>query len=158
MAFEVRFTNAPNEFLDDDPTIPSAIGVIRAGTLEENFVSTLYEWNKEDYEAHWVRSLRHLLAGADRAVLITWYINSKLSFNLQWWALYRDDAGVVHIQNHLPSYSNFDQEFLVDDASRFLHDRITVSEEGKCVSEWDVPLADIEAFVQRGTVSPPTPL
>ena len=70
MAFEISFTADPNEFLDDDPTIPSAVGLIRLGTFEENFVSSLYEWKKEDYEAHWLASLRRSLAGADRAVLL----------------------------------------------------------------------------------------
>lgn len=84
MAFEIRFTDSPIEYLDDDPNIPSAVGLFRAGSFEENFASSLYEWKKEDYEVHWVASLRQLLNGADRAVLITYYVNPKESSNLHW--------------------------------------------------------------------------
>jgi hypothetical protein len=147
MAFEMFFTGDPNEFLDDDPNIPSAIGLIRLGSFEENFVSSLYEWKTEDYEAHWLSSLRRLLAGSDRAVLINWYVNPTESSNLQWWALYRGDAEIIHVQNHMPWYSDFTGEFSVADASSFLHDRITISE-GSKISEWDVPLSDVEAFAK----------
>jgi hypothetical protein len=148
MAFEIRFTDDPNEFLDDDPAIPSAIGLFRAGTVEENFASSLYEWKKEDYEAQWRASLQHFVDGADRAVLITYYVNQKESSNLHWWALYRGELGVVHVQDHMPWDSDFEKPFSIHQASSFLQDRITISETGDPISEWDVPLADIEAFVR----------
>jgi hypothetical protein len=47
MAFEISFTADPNEFLDDDQTLPSALGLIRLGTFEEKFASSLCEWKKE---------------------------------------------------------------------------------------------------------------
>jgi hypothetical protein len=149
MAFEICFTGDPNEFLDDDPTIPSAIGLIRVGSLEENFVSSLYEWSKEDYEAQWLSSLRGFVSGSDRAVLITWYVNCKESSNLQWWALYRGESSIVHVQSHMPWCRNFTREFLVEEASSFLHDRITVNEDENRISEWDVPVGEVEAFVER---------
>jgi hypothetical protein len=147
VAFSISFTGAPNQFLHDDPNIPSAIGQIVAGELKEEFVSSLYEWTKEDYIGQWTSSLRRFIAGADRAVLITNYVNSKESANLEWWALYRGEGGVVHVQNHLPWYENFDLEFSVSEAERFLQDRITVNEDGNSLSEWDVRFADVESFV-----------
>lgn len=149
MAFSIGFTGAPNQFLDDDPSIPSAIGQIVIGEFKEEFVSSLYEWTKEDYVAQWTSSLRRFLAGADRAVLITFYVNSKESSNLEWWALYRGEGGVVHVQNHLPWHDNFDREFSVSQAESFLHDRMTVNDDGQSLSEWDVPLADIETLVSK---------
>jgi hypothetical protein len=149
VAFEIGFTDDPNEFLDDDPATPSAIGLFRAGSFEENFASSLYEWNKEDYEAQWLASLKQLLQGSDRAVLITFYVNPRESSNIHWWALYRGQTNMVHVQNHMPWYRDFDREFSVRDAASFLHDRTTTSEEGHRISEWDVPLADIKAFVQQ---------
>jgi hypothetical protein len=146
VAFSIGFTGVPNQFLHDDPSIPSAIGQIVAGELKEEFVSSLYEWTKEDYVLQWVVSLRRFLDGADRAVLITFYANSKESSNLEWWALYRGESGIVHVQNHLPWFENLDREFSVSDAERFLKDRITVNEDGNRLSEWNVPLSDIESF------------
>jgi hypothetical protein len=147
VAFSLRFTGEPNQFLHDDPSIPSAIGQIEAGDLKEEFISSLYEWTREDYIAQWASSLRRFLAGADRAVLITFYVNSKESSNLEWWPLYRGESGIVHVQNHLPWYENFDREFSVSEAESFLHDRMTVNEDGNRPSEWNVSLADIESFV-----------
>ena len=149
MAFSIGFTGAPNQFLHDDPKIPSAIGQIVAGDLNEEFVSSLYEWTKEDYFDQWTSSLRLFLAGADKATLITFYVNSKESSNLEWWALYRGEGGIVHVQNHLPWYENFDREFSVSEAESFLQDRVTVNEDGNRLLEWDVPIADIESFMNH---------
>jgi len=149
VAFSIGFTGAPNQFLHDDPKIPSAIGQIVAGDLNEEFVSSLYEWTKEDYFDQWTSSLRLFLAGADKATLITFYVNSKESSNLEWWALYRGEGGIVHVQNHLPWYENFDREFSVSEAESFLQDRVTVNEDGNRLLEWDVPIADIESFMNH---------
>jgi hypothetical protein len=149
MAFMISFTDEPDEYLDDDPTVPSAIGRIVAGTLDEEFSSTLYEWDKQAYQSHWLHSLERFLAGDEKAVLITSYVNPREASNLQWWSLYRGDADIVHVQNHLPFYDQFDREFSVAEASSFLHDRTTVSEDGDVISEWDVPLADVKLFFEQ---------
>ena len=149
MAFMIGFTDEPDECLDDDPRIPSAIGRIVAGELDENFISSLYEWNKRAYQSQWLSSLERFVDGAEKAALITFYANSRESSNLQWWALYRGHAGTVHVQNHLPFYDSLDPQFSVADASSFLHDRITVDEDGNTLSEWDVPLKEAENFVAQ---------
>jgi hypothetical protein len=149
MSFSIRFTSEPLEYQDDDPSTPSAVGLITVGEFEENFVSTLYEWTKEQYESQWRDSLARFVNGADLAVLITWYVNRKESSNLQWWALYRGEASLVHVQNHMPWSSNLDRQFAVDEASNFLQDRITINEDGQAISEWNVPIEDIELFLHR---------
>jgi len=147
VAFSISFTGTPNQFLHDDASIPSANGQIVIGEFEEEFVSSLYEWTKEDYVAQWTSSLRRFVAGADRAVLITFYVSSKESSNLEWWALYRGEDGIVHVQNHLPWFENFDRAFSASEVESFLQDRITMNEDGNRVSEWNVLLADIELFL-----------
>jgi hypothetical protein len=82
MAFAICFKNEQNQYLDDDPMVPSAIGRIVAGQLDEEFVSSLYEWSKEAYQSQWLNSLERFLAGDQKAVLITWYVNPKESSNL----------------------------------------------------------------------------
>jgi len=72
MSFSICFTDDPAEFLDDDPKVPSAVGLITIGEFVENFVSSLYEWRKEKYERQWRDSLQQFVNGADRASLITW--------------------------------------------------------------------------------------
>jgi hypothetical protein len=149
MSFSINFTDNPVEYLDDDPSAPSAVGVINVGEFAENFVSTLYEWTKEQYESQWRDSLVRFVNGADRAVLITWYVNRKESSNLQWWALYRGGAGIIHVQSHMPWYSNLDRQFTVEEASNFLQDRITLNEDGLALSEWNVPIGEVELFLGR---------
>jgi len=41
MAFDICFTGDPDEYLDDDLTIPTAIGRITAGNLNEEFASSV---------------------------------------------------------------------------------------------------------------------
>jgi hypothetical protein len=145
MTFSIRFTGAPDEHLDDDPNIPSAIGRIVAGELDEEFVSSLYEWNREAYERQWNDSLRQFVDGSDRAVLITWYVNPAESSNLQWWALYRVDD-FVYIQNRLPWYRDLAKTFSIADAQKYLPDRQTISEYRASISEWVVPFRDVARF------------
>ncbi len=145
----ICFTGEPDEYLGDDPTIPFGVGRIVAGKLDENFVSNLYEWDKRDYESQWLSSLEQILNGDEKAVLLTWYVNPRESSNLEWWALYRGETGIVHVQNHLPFYDNLDPQFTVEHASISLRDRITVNEDGNTLSEWDVPIKEIELFVEQ---------
>ena len=145
----ICFTDAPDEYPGDDPTIPAAVGRIMAGKLDETFLSNLYEWDKRAYQSQWLNSLERFLAGDEKAVLITWYVNRKESSNLEWWALYRGQAGTVHVQNHLPWYDNLGPHFCVEQASSFLQDRIIVDDDGNHLSEWDVPLNEIQVFVEQ---------
>ena len=149
MAFAICFKNVPDQYLDDDPTVQSAIGRIVAGELDEEFVSSLYEWSKETYQSQWLHSLERFLGGEKKAALITWYVNPKESPNLQWWALYRGEADTVHVQNHLPWYSNFNREFAASEASSFLQDRMTLNEDGIALSEWNVSLQEIKDFFEQ---------
>lgn len=149
MPFEIYFTGQPDEYLEDDPTVPSAVGRIVAGELIEEFSSSLYEWNKLDYESQWFLSLEHLLNGGDRAVLITFYVNPRESSNLHWWALYRGETEIVHVQDHLPWYDMFEGEFSAAKACSFLKDRETVNEDGITISEWDIPLAEVRSFFEK---------
>jgi hypothetical protein len=119
-----------------------------AGELDEEFHADLHDWGKQEYETQWLQALDGLLQGEQKAVLIIRYVNQKQSDNLEWWALYRDDD-TVHVQNHLPFYAAFDREFSVAEASSFLHDRVTVDENGNRISEWDVPLKEIQLFVAQ---------
>jgi hypothetical protein len=149
MAFMILFTDESNEYPGDGST-PWAVGRIVAGELDESFRSNLYDWDKHAYESQWLQSLERLLKGDEKAVLITSYVHQRAVSNLEWWALYRGKCDTVHVQNHLPWFDQqLKREFSVADASKFLRDRVTVNEDGNRLSEWDVPLKDIELFVAQ---------
>lgn len=149
MSFSICFTSEPDQHLGDDPNEPYALGRIVAGGLDEGFASTLYEWGQRDYEAQWLHSLRRLIAGDKKVVLITQYVNPAESSHLEWWALYCGEDDMVYVQNHLRFYDQLGSNFSVADANRFLAERITVNEQGNRISEWEVPLAEITLFVDR---------
>ena len=135
------------------------MGRIVAGELDEGFASTLYEWSKRDYEAHWLQSLERLINGDTKIVLMTQYLDPAESLNLVWWALYRGEGDMVYVQNHLQFCDQLGKGFSVAEASKFLEDRITVDEDGNRISEWVVPFSEIRLFVdqmkqqKRGTSS-----
>ena len=147
MSFSICFTGEPDQYLGDDPNVPYAMGRIVAGELDEGFASTLYEWGKRDYEAQWLHSLERIVAGDMKVTLITQYVNPAESSNLEWWALYRGEHDLVYAQNHLRFYDQLGGDFSVVDANRFLQERITANEDGKRISEWEVPFTDIKLFV-----------
>ena len=149
MAFSICFTGEPDQHLGDDPNESYALGRIVAGALDEGFASALYEWSKRDYEVQWLDSLRRLIAGDKKVVLITQYVNPAHSSHLEWWALYRGEDDMVYVQNHLRFYDQFGSNFSVADANRFLAERTTLNEEGNRISEWEVPFAEIALFVDR---------
>jgi len=149
MPFAICFTDEPNQFLGDDPTVPYAVGRILAGCLDESFVATLYEWDRRDYEAQWLLALERLVAGDRKVVLTTYYVNPAESSNLEWWALYRGDDDVVHVQNHLRFYNQLGSGFSIAEASRFVQERLTIDEDGNHISEWDVTLTEIKLFIEQ---------
>ncbi len=145
MPFKISFANEPNSYTDKDSTW--AIGQIVAGELDEEFHADLGQWDKQEYESQWLHSLEAFLEGDQKAVLFTNCVNQKGRVDLEWWALYRD-GDTVHVQNHLP-FRRFDRPFSVANASNFLQDRTTVTEDGDRISEWDIPLTAIELFVKH---------
>ena len=104
------------------------------GNWKESFLSSLYEWTKQDYERHWHAAITSLTQGADKAALITEYVGPKASSKLMWWPLYRLE-NIVYVQNHLLFYDQLTEPFSLADADRFIRDRQTVNEDGKRISE-----------------------
>jgi len=76
------------------------------------------------------------------------YDDPKASSNLEIWRVYRDGE-VAHFQNQLPWYSDLPSDFQISEMSRYIQDRVVISAEGNRYSEWDVPLREIELFLER---------
>lgn len=64
------------------------------------------------------------------------------------WPAWRD-GDRVHVQNWLVLTEQLPTPFNPDEADRFVGVRETTSEDGEPISEWDVSLADVRAFVER---------
>ena len=103
MSFSIVFLDEPWEYLDDDPSIPSAIGRLIIGDSQEEFAASLFLWSKENYQSQWRDAIGSLLQGRDRAALIVEYVGPEASGKLEWWPMYAVGE-TVFLQNHLLFY------------------------------------------------------
>ncbi|HEY5057180.1 MAG TPA: hypothetical protein VII58_13530 [Acidobacteriaceae bacterium] len=146
--FSITFSDVPLVYEYDDRTTAGAEGELAIGDYRESFLSSLYEWTKEDYERQWRDAVTSLLEGASKAALITEYIGPDASSHLQWWPLYRC-GDVVYAQNHFLFYDQQARSFVVAQAFDFVPDRRTASEDGDPISEWSVPLSSLQEFADN---------
>jgi|SRR5579885_106402 hypothetical protein len=146
--FSIGFIDAPLEHPFDDPSIPAAPGRLVLGKSEEEFLADLSLWGKADYESHWTRELKALLAGNSKVALIVSYYDPKAASNMEIWRVYRDGEW-AHFQNQLLWCSSLPDDFEVSEISRYIGERSLTAESGDRISEWDVPLRDIELFLRH---------
>ena len=144
MSFSISFADEPLIYEDDDPTVPAAVGRLVIGDWEEIFVSTLYHWNKTQYEAQWHHAIRSLLDGSAKAALIVEYLGEDAG-RLWWWPMYRV-GDTVHLQQQILFFDQLKEPFSIGNAFSSLRDRLTISEEGHAFSEWSVPVSEIAKF------------
>jgi hypothetical protein len=149
MAFSISFLKVPPELPYGDATTKAARGLIVLGDFKEEFLSNLREWTQSEYREQWARSIRSLLEGEVKAVLMTTFSSPTVASHLEWWALYREGEHVF-AQNQLLFYDDVEGEFDTDSAVEFLRDRQTVNEEGLPISEWSVSMDDLRAFAAGG--------
>jgi hypothetical protein len=147
VSFSIVFSDGPLEYLDDDPSIPSAIGLLTIGDFREDFAASLYLWSKEDYESQWRDAIGSLLEGRDRAALIVEYVGPEAAGKLEWWPMYVVRE-TVFFQNHLLFYDQLSQPFSIHDPYASLRDRRTINEDGDHISEWSVSFSEIEKFAR----------
>ena len=144
--FSIGFTDEPLEYPEDDTSIPAAPGRLLLGKSIEEFLANLSEWAKSDYESHWMRELKVLLEGNPKVALVVSYYGNPAS-NMQIWRAYRDGEW-VHFQNQILWYRNLPPGFEVSKLSQHIPDREATTAEGNRISEWDVPIRDIESFLR----------
>lgn len=154
MAFSISFLDEPivREYNHETHEWESgAMGLLVLGDWKESFLSTLFEWNKQDYEAQWLHAIRKLLNGKTKVPLIVEYIDPSRASKLIWWPMYRVED-TVYIQNHILWYEQLAEPFSIGNAGLSLRDRQTHSEDGQLISEWSVSLAEIEKFANERSI------
>ncbi|HEY1939274.1 MAG TPA: hypothetical protein VGJ33_15180 [Candidatus Angelobacter sp.] len=148
MSFSISYRRVPLEYPYDDGHTAAARGEIVLGDFREGFLSNLGEWRQADYREQWRRSIHRLLAGEQKAVLITTFSSPTIATHLEWWALYREEDNVA-VQNQLLFYDNIQGEFDVKCAVDFLNERRRVTEDGRPISEWSVSMNDLRVFASH---------
>jgi hypothetical protein len=142
--FSISFPDQPLEYLADDPTVPSAIGILVLGDFQEEFASVLSEWSTSDYERQWQEAIVALLSGREKVGLMTEYVGPNASHHV-WWPLYRLGSEAA-AQNHIAWHDPFAEPFAIERQFDFVRDRRTMNEDGQSISEWSVPLESIRKF------------
>jgi hypothetical protein len=115
------------------------------GDHTENFLAPLGEWERRDYECHWIEAAERLLKGAERTAFIT----AAFQF---WWPMWSEGADIF-VQEQLlwlvPSAGQFERS----NPYAAVGARVSISDDGQPVSEWRLGIADIDDFVRRRRAS-----
>lgn len=124
-----------------------AVGTIVLGDDRDGFEISLEWWGRAAYEQQWLGAAKRLASGADRVMFLVSYNGPDAAFHFGWPAWRAGDR--VHVQNMLVLTEQLPAPFNPDEADRSVGVRETMSEDGERISEWDVSLADVRAFVDR---------
>jgi hypothetical protein len=141
LAFSIAFLDESVIYEEDGPT---ASGRLLIGDWEEIFVSSLFFWRKEDYEAQWLNAIRLLLSGKDKATLIVEHLGPEAG-RLRWWPIYRVE-NTIYFREQILFFDKLKQPFSLENAFLFVEDRRTTNEDGHVISEWDVSLSEVRDF------------
>jgi len=133
------------EFITDAPELQEdgwlgLWGRITLGDYEERFLAPLGYWSRTDYERQWLEAARHLLGSADR----TGFFTSPYRF---WWTMWREGERVF-VHEELITPERYAGPYDGTIPLQIIEDRITQNEEGQQISEWEIPLQDIRAYVE----------
>jgi hypothetical protein len=110
----------------------------------EEFVAPLGRWGRPDYERQWVEAANRLLGPAARAGFFT----TAFQF---WWVMWREGEAIFLHEEFLTP----DRLTRVSDYRaapyHLIEDRRTHNDEGTRISEWQLTVADIRGFLERGS-------
>jgi hypothetical protein len=122
-------------------------GRLTLGHFREEFQAPLYEWAPGDYAAHWLASAERLVAGASVAVFLTHMVRPDAAYHLGWPAWREGDA--VYVQERLFLAEQLRGPFDPENAEVHAGPRLELSPVGKRISQWQVGVRDVAAFVER---------
>ncbi len=127
-------------------------GLITIGAYQERFIAPLDYWDASDYRQHWKEALTRITMTAFNSCLITSMYDPSLANFIYWWPMYRRDE-TVYLQNHILFLTDLFAPFDPQNPFRFVPEREVISENGEKISEWSVPITDLESFLKGWDVS-----
>jgi len=122
-------------------------GRITLGHLREEFQAPLYDWAPGDYAVHWLESAERLVAGAPVAVFLTHMIRPDAAYHLGWPAWREGDR--VYVQERLFLLERLNGPFDPQNPEVHAGPRQELSPEGERISQWEVGVRDVAAFLER---------
>ena len=111
------------------------------GSHSERFLAPLGHWHRADYERQWIEAAQRLLETSDR----TGFFTDAFRF---WWTMWREGER-VYVHEELLGERLAGITDLSAVPYHLIEDRVTHTEVGEQVSEWELALSDLRAFVER---------
>jgi hypothetical protein len=147
MSFSISFLDEPVIYDESDPT---AAGRLVIGDWEEVFVSSLFHWSKEDYEAQWLNAIKLLLNGEEKAALIVEYLGPEAG-RLWWWPMYKVES-TVYLREQILFFDKLKGPFSLEKAFSFVKERQTFNEDGLAFSEWGESVSEVQEFANARSI------
>lgn len=122
-------------------------GRIRLGNFQEEFQAPLFDWAPGDYAAHWQEAAERLVAGAPVAVFLTHMLGPDAPY-YEGWPAWRD-GDRIWVQERLFVREHLNGDFDPENPEVHAGPRQETSLEGVRISQWQVGLRDVVAFLER---------
>ncbi len=147
MTFSIKLLPDVVENIEEDIGF-AVYGVITIGTFQEQFTTALSYWSVNDYEKHWKQALSRILYNANISCLITSMVDSNKHPFIFWWPMYRIE-NIIFIQNQILFFDQLLLKFNEQDPFSSVSERRILDDDENKISEWSVPVADIEIFYNK---------
>src|SRR5215211_3873361 len=146
MVFSIKWM--PKSVVNPETHEKAGQGVITLGKFQERFTAPLDYWTAKAYREHWKQAIARIVQDSSVSCLVTSMYDPATANYIVWWPMYRVGE-MVHLQNQLLFLENLPSPFVPSDPCLFVPERVTVNEEGEKVSEWSVPVQDMEIFLRE---------
>lgn len=144
MTFDIRLDDYV--YVDPSSGTDSREGEIVIDDFRERFVSLQSFWSASRYEAHWREAVERIVRDGERSCLITSIADPARSEMLFWWPMYREHDR-VYVQNGMLFFGQLQGSFDPENPFPSVPDRTMINEDGERVSEWSLPVSDLQAFL-----------
>ena len=125
-----------------------ASGEITIGDFSEKFHASLSYWTHQDYVRQWLSALNKITTFENNKGAIISSMYNPISANfICCWVMYRL-GGLVYLQNHILFLDDLSTPFDERNIEKSIPDREQVTEEGERISEWRIPLSDIQRSIE----------
>ena len=122
-------------------------GEITLGHFSDEFQAPLFDWAPGDYSAQWLEAAQRLAQGAPVAVFLTHMAHPEAPYHLGWTAW--RDGDRVYIQERLFMRDQLAGDFDPEYPEVHAGVRREVSDEGMPISQWEISMRDVIAFLER---------
>ena len=153
--FWIGFTDEP--LIKVDHQEEGRVGLLVLGDREERFVVHMETWPKGDYVFQWKLALKRVLSGKPSALITDMYTPAT-SNHLVWWPMWKVGSQVL-FHNQLLFFEKYPMPYFrrhrgkvtpitIDWLYKLVGERESQSRDGTPLSEWTVPVHEIEEFLK----------